>query len=181
VQIYRSLIKSGEGSIPHMYLDTVGKVTVGVGNMLPDIKSSLLLPFRVDDSPAEQVDIQKDFSNVLALSKGKYAGFYGQYTKCRLSTDAINALLDERLQEFEGYLKTSFADFDNFPEKVKKGLMDMIFNLGYSGLKNKFPNFMKHALAQNWQGCADECKRKGIRDKRNEEVKALFESCKINS
>jgi hypothetical protein len=28
----RAHIKHGEGSINHMYLDTVGKVTVGVGN-----------------------------------------------------------------------------------------------------------------------------------------------------
>lgn len=33
----RQLIKAGEGCIEHMYLNTVGKVTVGVDNMLPNV------------------------------------------------------------------------------------------------------------------------------------------------
>ncbi len=41
----RELIKNGEGCISHMYLDTVGKVTVGVGNMLPTADAATALPF----------------------------------------------------------------------------------------------------------------------------------------
>ena len=45
----RAHIKHGEGSINHMYLDTVGKVTVGVGNMLPSIESAQALPFVLEN------------------------------------------------------------------------------------------------------------------------------------
>ncbi len=39
----RSMIKGGEGCISHMYLDTVGKVTIGVGNMLPTAEDAMAL------------------------------------------------------------------------------------------------------------------------------------------
>jgi GH24 family phage-related lysozyme (muramidase) len=31
------MLAGNEGSIQHMYLDTVGKVTVGVGHMIPNV------------------------------------------------------------------------------------------------------------------------------------------------
>ena len=31
-----------EGNVAHMYLDTVGKVTVGIGNMLPNQSPSVM-------------------------------------------------------------------------------------------------------------------------------------------
>ncbi|MFT7186732.1 MAG: GH24 family phage-related lysozyme (muramidase), partial [Pseudohongiellaceae bacterium] len=54
----RTHIKHGEGSINHMYLDTVGKLTVGVGNMLPNSGAASELPFILEDSrkPASQED-----------------------------------------------------------------------------------------------------------------------------
>ncbi len=41
----REIIKAGEGSIPHMYLDTVGRVTVAVGNMIPTAAAAEPLTF----------------------------------------------------------------------------------------------------------------------------------------
>ena len=37
--IKKRMIES-EGNVTHMYLDTKGKVTVGIGAMLPDVNSS---------------------------------------------------------------------------------------------------------------------------------------------
>ncbi|GIT20856.1 MAG: hypothetical protein CM1200mP40_05380 [Gammaproteobacteria bacterium] len=39
----RILIKEGEGCVAHMYLNTVGKVTVGVGNMLKKPSSATFI------------------------------------------------------------------------------------------------------------------------------------------
>ena len=38
-----------EGSVPWMYLDTVGKVTVGVGSMLPDARAAGTLRFLIGE------------------------------------------------------------------------------------------------------------------------------------
>ena len=44
-------LKEFEGCVPWMYRDTVGKVTVGVGLMLPDINAAQALPFLAGASP----------------------------------------------------------------------------------------------------------------------------------
>ena len=46
-QDFRKEIKISERSISHMSLDTVGKVTVGVGNMLPNVAAAQQLGFVV--------------------------------------------------------------------------------------------------------------------------------------
>ena len=87
----RAHIKHGEGSINHMYLDTVGKVTVGVGNMLPNIESAKALPFVLEDSskPASQEDIKNDFENVSEQQLGMFAQRYHNYTKLVLTEKDI--------------------------------------------------------------------------------------------
>jgi len=46
------MLKEFEGCVPWMYRDTVGKVTVGVGLMLPDAKTAQALPFLAGSEPA---------------------------------------------------------------------------------------------------------------------------------
>ncbi len=50
----------------------------------------------------------------------------------------------------------------------------MAFNLGVTGLVNKFPTFTRAAREGDWGKCADECRRRGISDERNEKTKELF-------
>jgi GH24 family phage-related lysozyme (muramidase) len=40
-----ALIKAGEGNISHMYLDSKGLVTVGVGQMIPEADEATKLSF----------------------------------------------------------------------------------------------------------------------------------------
>lgn len=176
----RALIKAGEGCIPYMYLDTVGKVTVGVGNMLPNSDAAVALPFVDRDSgeAASEELIIDEFEN---LSKQEFGQSFGasafsHFTSVGLTDDGINELLDSRIAEFETGLKGNFEDFDTYPDDAKIGIMDMAFNLGVHGLMSKFPTFVKGVKSENWKLCAEQCRRRGISDHRNEEVKELFES-----
>jgi GH24 family phage-related lysozyme (muramidase) len=65
-QDFRKEIKVSEGSIPHMYLDTVGKVTIGVGNMLPNVAAAQKLAFvvRTTKKKAIKDQIETDFEAV---------------------------------------------------------------------------------------------------------------------
>ena len=173
------LIKSGEGSISHMYLDTVGKVTVGVGNMLPSIEAAHALPFiHADDKQAANADeIGAEFDLVSAQKKGMLAKNYKKFTRLILTDDYIDKLLEIRLGKFEKQLRIDFPDYDQYPEKARMGLLDMAFNLGNNGLIKKFPTFSKGAREQDWLACAAECKRQGISDTRNQEVASLFLDC----
>lgn len=174
----RALIKNGEGSISHMYLDTVGKVTIGVGNMLPDVESAEALPFVTQKhmEPASKNEIRREFELVQQQKTGLIASSYRQYTKLQLTDEYIDQLLDKRIDEFETGLQKDFDNYESYPDAVRLGLMDMAFNLGNSGLIRKFPTFTLAAKEEKWDVCATECKRRGISDERNRETRELFES-----
>lgn len=173
------LIKAGEGSIPHLYLDTVGKVTVGVGNMLPDAASAQKLPFiHADDKrPATDDEISAEYALISAQEKGMVASNYKQFTTLVLTEEAIDKLLITRIRKFVKQLRLDFPDYDSYPEKARLGLIDMAFNLGNKGLVKKFPTFSRAARGNDRAACASECKRKGIGDARNDEIKHLFLDC----
>ena len=48
IQTLRKTFEQYEGKIPHMYLDTKGLVTVGVGYLLATVVEAQKLPFIVD-------------------------------------------------------------------------------------------------------------------------------------
>lgn len=173
----RSMIKDGEGCIPYMYLDTVGKVTVAVGQMLPTVAAAAALTFsrRDNGNRATAAEISQDYQSVAQQPPGRPATSYKQFTQLDMPEDAIDALLDKRIAEFEAALRGDFPEYDSYPDEAKLGLMDMVFNLGNSGLINKFPTFTRAARAKDWRTCANECERGGIGDARNAMTKKLFE------
>ena len=174
----RVMIKEGEGCIPHMYLDTVGKVTVAVGQMLPTAAAAQTLTFIRRDNGNQATDAEKrqDFEAVARQTAGRVAAAYKQFTQLDMPEDAINALLDTRIEGFEAVLRRDFPEYDSYPDEVKLGLMDMAFNLGNQGLVSKFPSFTRAARAQRWRTCAQECQRTGISNARNAMTKQLFEN-----
>lgn len=179
----REMIKRGEGSVPHMYLDTRGYVTVGVGHMMPDTQAAQQLPFvrRDNEEPATTAEIAQDFATISARPYGQSYGHwtFESYATLELTASEIDRLLDRRLTEFESRLRRDFPDYDACPAPARLGLMDMAFNLGNAGLVSKFPTFTRAAREGDWQTCAEECRRRGISSTRNEETKHLFEAALV--
>ena len=62
-----------EGNIPNMYVDTEGYVTVGIGNMLPDVRAARLLGFvnRTTKNAASADEKSADFSAVSDPAQGQ--------------------------------------------------------------------------------------------------------------
>lgn len=175
----RQLLKSGEGSIAHMYLDTVGKVTIGVGNMLPDVNAATTLPFidRQSGSPASESKIADEFGLVGRQEAGRVASYYRQFCTLELPESGIDELLQSRIEEFAVGLRLEFPGFDALMESARLGLFDMAFNLGVSGVVNKFPSFTRAVREGDWTACARECRRPQVSDSRNREVRNLFLNC----
>ena len=173
----RSMIKEGEGSIPHMYLDTRGFVTVAVGQLLKTVEAAQELDFvnRDTGQPAGEAEIAEDYASVKQQEAGKIASQYRQFTKLDMPGPAMDALLDKRIEGFVEGLRRDFPQYDSYPDPAKLGLMDMVFNLGNAGVVNKFPTFTRAARSQDWATCARECRRVGISDHRNEMTRELFE------
>jgi len=176
-----------ENSISHMYLDTAGKVTVGVGNMLPNADAAKQLAFEMrPDSTAKPPiaiaraatgdEIAADFESVKKRPAGLTADKYKESTKTDLPDAAIDELLNARVKDFLVQLTASFPDFPTYPEEVCAGLFDMAFNLGTSKLTTAFPTFCKAVKAQDWATAANECERsKPVAKVRNDWTKAQFD------
>ena len=132
-----------EGSIPWMYRDTRGYVTVGVGLMLPDSDAAVKLPFALAGSAATEAAIRAEFARVDALPMGRPALFYRGANRPELAKAEIDSLLRTVLAGFENTLRTSLAGYDGLPDNVKLALLDMMYNLGPAGLLHGFPKLLK--------------------------------------
>ena len=165
-----------EGVVSHMYLDTVGKVTVGVGNMLPDGLAAEALPF-VDRESRERASADQkraDFDAVLRQPKAQSAKLYKQHTKLELPDEEIWKLLERRVVGFERQLTEIFPKFPDFPETAQLALLDMAFNLGAGALGTRWPSLKQAVLAQNWLAAEQQCNRSTSSRARNEATRALF-------
>lgn len=169
-------LKKEEGCVTHMYLDTRGYVTVGVGSMLADISAAQALRFvkRATTKPASIEEIAREFTALKQQPMGKVASFYKAHTFLDLPEEEITAQLDRQIASFERALRERFPRYDEFPVSAKRALLDMAFNLGVSGLLKKFPKLIANAEAQNWEVCAAECRRTGIGEARNDATKESF-------
>ena len=167
-------LESFEGVIPWMYLDTVGKVTVGVGLMLPNAAAALRLPFHIEGQPATEDEIAAEFARVDAMPMGRAALFYRGKSGPELARADIDALLRTVLTGFEIELRGTLATYDGLPGDVKLALLDMIYNLGPAGLLLGYPRMIKAVAAGHWAEAARECLRHGPGAVRNEWTREMF-------
>jgi len=154
-----------------MYLDSVGKVTVGTGLMLPNTEAAIALPFQFDNRPAVAQEIMVDFRRVSMMAKGKAAGFYHGAMSVVLAAADIDSLLRQRVAGVEGQLREAISTYDAFTSPAKLALLDMAYNLGISGLIKGFPKLLKAIVTGNWKAAADECHRNGPSTARNDWTK----------
>ena len=167
-------LKEFEGSVPWMYRDTVGKVTVGVGLMLPNAEAAQALPFLQGTLPATAEEIAANYARVDGMTMGRAAAFYKTPDSLELSHQTIDAKLLSVLQGFEADLRAEFANYDSFPDPIKLALLDMIYNLGANGLLKGFPHLISAIKNGNWSLAADHCTRRGPAPARNNWTRQQF-------
>lgn len=175
--ILRSKLEKYEGRVTHMYLDSKGFVTVGVGHLLKDVASAQKITFKKSDNKSASKDeIKVDFDAVKAKPKNKIASYYKKYTKLKISDADIDTLTNKHIDSFEAELKIIFPELSSYSSEVRLALFDMIFNLGMTNLNGKWPSFKKAVKAKDWTKAAKESKRKApVSKERNDYVKGLFE------
>ena len=164
-----------EGTVPWMYLDTRGFVTVGVGELLANTDKAETLSFvDPDGEPSTQDAILGEFNRVSSLVPAKVAAFYRSATSPVLPHAAIDTLLMNHLNFFDGQLTARFQNYAIFPDPAKLGLLDMIYNLGQVGLFQHFPHFMAAVDKRDWLGAAANCHRVGPSQARNDWTRQQF-------
>jgi GH24 family phage-related lysozyme (muramidase) len=174
-------LKEFEGCVPWMYRDTVGKVTVGVGLMLPDAKAAQALPFFLGSRPATLEDIAAEYARVDAMTLGRASSFYKTPTSLELTQQTIDAKLSSVLQGFEADLRTEFPHYDTLPDAIKMALLDMIYNLGPAGLFKGFPHLVAAIQTGSWVQAAEHCMRRGPSTARNNWTRQQFLSAVVGT
>lgn len=179
----RAKMEKYEGKIGHMYLDSKGFVTVGVGHLLKGLASAQKLSFRKNNNmPASKDEIKADYEEVKKQPKNRLASFYKKHVKLKISEMDINTLTNKHIDSFEAELKRIFPDFSMYQSEVRLALFDIIFNVGMTDLNNNWPNFKKAVKAKNWSTASKESNRKApIAAERNKYVKDLFEKAASNA
>jgi GH24 family phage-related lysozyme (muramidase) len=169
-----------EGSIPWLYRDTRGNVTVGVGKMLPTLAAAVTLhgahPFQCEHRPALVADIMADWNRLQHLPFGQEyaAGGYKALMSVYLLEADIDALLREVVTQFDNDLRRDYPDYDSLPDGVKLALIDMDYNLGDAKLRHAYPRFDAAVDAKDYTTMAAQCHRGGIPQERNDWTKNLF-------
>ena len=164
-----------------MYRDTVGKVTVGVGLMLPDAKAAQALPFVLGARPATPDEIATEYARVDAMPMGRASAFYKTPASVELTQQTIDAKLSAVLAGFEADLRAEFAHYDTLPDGVKMALLDMIYNLGPAGLFKGFPHLVVAVQTGAWAQAAERCMRRGPSAARNAWTREQFLSAVVGT
>jgi GH24 family phage-related lysozyme (muramidase) len=164
-----------------MYRDTVGKVTVGVGLMLPTASAAENLPFLLEDRAATTAEIAAEFARIDAMTMGRLPAFYRTPSSLELSQETIDARLSAVLQGFEADLRTQIPHYDGLSDGVKMALLDMIYNLGPAELFKGFPHLMAAVESGSWAQAAACCMRRGPSAERNAWTREQFLSAVVTT
>ena len=157
-----------------MYLDTVSRVTVGIGNMLPSVTAAQALAFidRTTKNAATQ-EQSKPSSRRFRGGSRLASETNREHTKLDLPDVAVNLLFKGRVAEFTRQLTSYFPDYSTFPDPAQLAILDMAFNLGAAALNTKWPS-LKRVLAQDWAEAEKPCSRPQAQPSRNDTTKELF-------
>ena len=167
-------LKEFEGCVPWMYRDTVGKVTVGVGLMLPDEAAAQGLGFAVGGEAANAEEVAAEFARVMALPEGRAAAFYRCAASLELPAAVIDAKLLTVLAGFEAALQGRLQRYDAMPQDAKLALLDMAYNLGPERLFQEYPRMMRAVMEGAWAQAAAQCMRQGPGAARNAWTRAML-------
>lgn len=151
-----------EGRVNWMYLDVKGLVTTGIGCLLKTPEQALALPWRKRSTGAlaTHTEIVEEWNRIKAATWLAEAGFRAagdNVARLYLRDEAVDALMIERLDKSEAWLRRIFPNWDTFPADAQLGILSMAWAMG-ADFPTDWPKFTAAARAGNWWICADECK-----------------------
>lgn len=167
-----------EGRADHFYLDTKGIVTVGIGCQVFD-PMTIRMSIGIAGAPASHEQIMADFQAVRSMKPGLLLKNYRAVTTCRMSDADILALFEEQWTQTRLELESHLGPITETQMPAQMAIMDMAFNMGVGRLFEQpphgFPHFIAAFKAQDWDLCAQECKRDGVQQSRNDWTRQQFE------
>lgn len=157
---WHSFSEPFEGRVPSMYLDILGLVTCGVGNLIDPVSEALKVPFyRDDDGGRATPDQVRSAWHALKERqdlKRRGVSYARALTRLHMREDDIDALVASRLASNEAFICKWLPSFPTIPADAQLAILSMAWAVG-AGFNRKFPTFTKAALAGDWFAAQASC------------------------
>lgn len=161
------LLACGEGMKDFLYGDQhkapdgspAPIVTTAIGCALFTIDAALALDWTLQSgTPASDDDVRHDWIAVgshpdLAVHGGNA---YRPLMRCRLTKASIDALVSQKIAQFETQLRPFFPGYDDAPDRAQEGLLRLAWATGAARFVQEWPHFTAAFNAQQWAVCAHE-------------------------
>ncbi len=178
-------VKKQEGAVDHLYKDTGGNMTVGVGHLITNVEEAKKLPFYMHDEndkpvrPATPKEIETLYGQIKKIPHGQGVGssVYNPQTipkmkDIKLREQDRDQLFKKDLEQRVKELRQNWPEFDDVPPKMKIALMDIHFNIGAGNFKPaQWKEFKKALDAKDWKKAAKESHRDTPHEGRNDKTR----------
>lgn len=147
-----------EGSVPSLYADIKGLLTVGIGCLVDPVSLALPLPWVMPDgSPASQAEIAKQWHVVKTQANPRlHWRFAAGLTTMRLTDAGILQVADDRLKANEAIMRKYFPAWDDMPADAQLCCCSMAWAVG-AGFPAIFANFTRLINAGDYGGAIEAC------------------------
>lgn len=174
-------IEAFEGSVRHLYLDSKGWPTIGMGFLMKSVEAFQELPLRFRNDgirigPRDATHAEKDAEYIRVLTVGQTKGDVPRRTASSYRAHAdlvylreidIEALARKKLTEtYVPGIVALLPEFETYPIAAKLVTVDIAWNGGL-GLLAKFGNYLHCCKARDWNGAASESSVSSSRPERN--------------
>jgi GH24 family phage-related lysozyme (muramidase) len=152
-----------EAELPYLYLDILGYVTTGDGNLADPVSVALAMPWKNADGSAASaaqitaawnaVDAERSDPKGQRQSSG-LATHYGQafegVTTIRLTQSDLADLFQGQLASDEASLRHYFPGWDSLPADGQMGILSMSWAMGTGHFGTDFGTFTAAVNAGDW-------------------------------
>lgn len=167
--VFVSFSETFEGLTSFMYLDQLGLVTVGVGNLIDESEypagtsnpagPALKLSWQhKGGAPASPAEVLTEWERVKALQAMKGAGgsAFGKGALLFVTAESEAQLIEDQLVDNEAVLRSFLPNYDEIPADGELAIHDMAWAMGPLFLHG-YPRFRAAVLAGDFATAADEC------------------------
>ena len=161
-----------EDFVPHIYLDTKGIMTTGIGYNINDFNVFMNTDFTVDNRQATYQEKLEAYNHFKNLNKQNHWGkkygadMFKNESDLRISTKTANELVNKHTLNDLKRLREGIEDFDKLPLPLQEVLMDIRYNTGNVSEAN-WPNLHRGIRTKNLSLIADNVNRKDVSIERN--------------
>lgn len=157
IKAFPAFTQRFEGCLRYMYLDVLGLVTTGRGNLIDPLPMALPLPWKHGDgTPANQEEITEEWQQIKARSSLDKAGGGAYFHLATLLLDQVDVdkLTVKKAMQMDSVLKGRFPEWDIWPASAQLGALSLAWACGP---RFHYPRFEAAAHNQDWVICAEEC------------------------